>query len=61
MGDIRDDEVLRRRAYESGRKARERGEPETANPYPESGHPRDTTYDDEMHYEWWKDWVGDEF
>jgi hypothetical protein len=40
------------KAYRQGVAARKRGKPESANPYTPSGHPRDTTLDDEMHAAW---------
>lgn len=39
-------------AYDEGYNAAKDGKPENDNPYEESNHPRDTTYNDEMHY-WW--------
>jgi hypothetical protein len=44
------------KAYEEGWRARKQGDMSVENPYPESGHPRDTTYQDEMHAAWWEGW-----
>jgi hypothetical protein len=40
------------KAYKQGREARKRGEPDTANPYEPSGHPRDTSLSDEQNAAW---------
>ena len=45
-----------REAYNEGREARRLGLNEDDNPYPPSGHERDTTFMDEMHYHWYCGW-----
>jgi hypothetical protein len=42
-----------RRAYEQGVQAALSGGSEGDNPYPASGHERETTRDDELRYRWW--------
>lgn len=44
-------------AEEEGRKAALAGATESDNPYEESGHERDTTFDDECHYRWWRGFI----
>jgi hypothetical protein len=48
-----------RAAWEAGRKARADGKGEDANPYKPSGHERDTTFEDECHYQWWSGYHSD--
>lgn len=33
------------------------GEAEEGNPYKLSGHERDTTWEDECHYQWWSGFI----
>lgn len=41
------------RAYRLGYEAAQRGEVDAANPHEPSGHERETTFQDELHYHWW--------
>lgn len=43
-------------AYDEGYQAAKDGLDETENPWELSGHERDTTYQDEMHYAWYSGW-----
>lgn len=45
-------------SYTAGYNAAKNGGKESDNPHKESGHPRDTTYDDELHY-WWSSGFND--
>ena len=42
-----------REAYDEGYAAAKAGKKEEENPHKLSGHERDTTFDDELHYWWW--------
>jgi hypothetical protein len=48
-----------RAAWEAGQKARADGQTDDANPYTPSGHERDTTFEDECHYQWWSGYHSD--
>jgi hypothetical protein len=39
-------------AFEAGKRAARDGKTIEDNPYKESGHERETTYADELHYQW---------
>jgi hypothetical protein len=41
------------KCYNEGYQAAQNGEPEESNPYKESGHERDTTFEDDQRYWWW--------
>jgi len=43
-------------AYDEGYEAAKAGKSEDDNPYELSGHERDTTYEDEMHFAWYNGW-----
>lgn len=46
-----------KKAYNQGKRAGKRGKSLDANPYKPSGHERDTTFDDECHYQWYPGWI----
>jgi len=46
-----EDELLKE-AYDNGYEAYRKGKSENDNPYKQSGHERDTTFDDERHFQW---------
>lgn len=48
-----DDLGYYKKAYDLGYQAASSGLSEKDNPYPTSGHERDTTFDDELHYQWY--------
>lgn len=48
-------------AYDAGREAAGEGRTEDDNPHQPSGHERDTTFDDELHFNWYQGfWDGRE-
>lgn len=47
-------------AYDAGYAAARAGLPESANPHKPSGHERDLSWDDEMHYWWYSGWMDHE-
>jgi hypothetical protein len=44
-------------AYIDGYFAAKKKKPLEENPYKPSGHERDTTFDDERHYQWYRGWM----
>lgn len=46
-----------REAYDEGYLAAQQGKSLDDNPYPESGHERDTSHSDELNYWWYSGWM----
>lgn len=44
-------------AYDEGFAAKQQGKSEDDNPYNTSGHERDMTLDDELHYQWFSGYM----